>query len=62
MEFFQAKKKIIPMYFTVLQSRAKEKPLNYFYEVALTLTSEAKMGGEKFQTFLTTVQNFKIKH
>ena len=50
------------MYFTVLQSRAKEKPLNYFYEVALTLTSEAKMGGEKFQTFLTTVQNFKIKH
>lgn len=51
------------MHFTVLQSRAKEKPVNYFYEVAITfLMSKAKMGGEKFQTFLTTMQNFKIKH
>ena len=50
------------MHFIVLQNRAKEKPLNHFYEVAITLTSKAKMGGEKFQTLLTTMQNFKIKH
>ena len=47
------------MHFTVLQSRAKEKPLNHFYEVVIILTSGAKMGGEKFQTLLTTMQNFK---
>ena len=40
------------MHFTVLQSRAKEKPVNYFYEVAITfLMSKAKMGEKNFRPF-----------